>query len=51
MNYQTIDDPIALVKPCGSMSYMTKVDIENAYKIVPIHPHDFELLGFSIDGK
>lgn len=51
VNYQTIDDAIALVKQCGYMSYMTKVDIENAYKIVPIHPHDFELLGFSIDDK
>ena len=30
---------------------LAKTDLENAYKLVPVHPDDFELLGFSIDGK
>lgn len=27
---------------------MAKTDIENAYKQVPIHPEDYELLGFMV---
>ena len=29
---------------------LAKTDLENAYKQVPIHPNDFELLGFQIAG-
>jgi hypothetical protein len=48
VSYQNIDTAVSLVKACGQFSYMMKVDIKNAYRIVPIHPDDFELLGFQI---
>ena len=35
----------------GKNCLMAKTDIENSFKIIPIHHKDHELLGFSIDGK
>lgn len=51
VSYQNIDTAASLVKFCGQYSYMMKVDIKHAYRIVPIHPDDYELLGFMVDGK
>lgn len=34
-----------------SLSLLAKTDLENAYKQVPIHPDDFELLGFQINNE
>ena len=31
--------------------FFVQINLENANKQVPVHPNDFELLGFSIDGK
>ena len=31
--------------------YWQKPNLENAYKHVPIHPQEFELLGFRVDNK
>lgn len=30
---------------------LAKTDLESAYKQIPVHPFDFEVLGFSIDGQ
>jgi hypothetical protein len=30
---------------------MAKTDIENSFKIIPIHPDNQELLGFAIQGQ
>ena len=51
MQYQTIDNAISAIKEIGVGALLAKTDLENAYKLVPVHPDDFELLGFSIDGK
>ena len=51
VHYQTIDDAVKLVKLLGKGALMSKTDIENAYRIIPIHPSDYDLLGFSIDNK
>jgi hypothetical protein len=51
VSYQNIDTAVSLVKACGQYSYMMKVDIKNAYRTVPIRPHDFELLGFQINDR
>ncbi|XP_021367155.1 uncharacterized protein LOC110459297 [Mizuhopecten yessoensis] len=49
--YQTIDDAVRLVKHFGRGSLMAKTDIESAFRLIPIHPTDYELLGFQIDDK
>lgn len=51
VRYQTIDDATKHLLACGKGALLAKTDIEHAYKLVPIHPEDYELLGFSIDNK
>ena len=45
--YAKVDDAIRLIvkKDAGKDALMAKVDIKNAYRIVPIHPDDYYLLG------
>lgn len=47
MQYQSVDTAISLIQQLGPGALLAKLAIENAYK-VPIHPPDFELLGFRI---
>ncbi|XP_021347069.1 uncharacterized protein LOC110454687 isoform X1 [Mizuhopecten yessoensis] len=49
--YQTIDQAIQLIKHYGPNSFLAKTDIESAFRLIPIHPDDYELLGFKIDDK
>lgn len=51
VQYQSIDHAIAAIKQIGVGALLSKSDLENAYKQVPIHPDDFELLGFQIEGS
>lgn len=51
VQYQSIDTAIAIIKQLGKGALLAKTDIENAYKQVPIHPEDYELLGFMVDEK
>lgn len=48
VSYQSIDTAVALIKQVGKGALLAKTDLENAYKQIPIHPSDFELLGFKI---
>lgn len=48
VQYQSVDTAISLIQQLGPGALLAKTDIENAYKQVPIHPTDFELLGFQI---
>lgn len=50
VSYQSIDDAIAAIISIGVGTLMSKSYLENAYMQVPIHPRDFELLGFQVDG-
>lgn len=51
VQYQSIDTAIAIIKQLGKGALLAKTYIENAYKQVPIHPEDYELLGFMVDEK
>jgi hypothetical protein len=42
VSYSTIDDAVKLIKP---HSYLAKVDLQSAYRSVPIHPNCFNLMG------
>ena len=48
---QPFDDLIYVIKLLGSGSLVAKTDIESAFRLIPIHPHDYNLLGFVVDGK
>jgi hypothetical protein len=48
VSYQSVDTAINIIKCVGRGALLAKTDLENAYKQIPIHPDDFELLGFKI---
>lgn len=49
VQYQDIEDAVALMRKYGKNCGLFKLDIQNAYKIVLIHYSDWELLGFTLD--
>ena len=52
VQYATIQDAIRLIKQQpGSQVFMAKVDIESAFRIIPVSPMDRPLLGFQWKGK
>ena len=51
VNYETLDSVVHLVKIFGRGSLIAKTDIEEAFRLLPIHPDDYHLLGFYFDKK
>lgn len=51
VQYASIDDAIGKIKVCGPGAFMAKTDIESAFRIIPIHPDDHELLGMKWNGS
>ena len=51
VHYATVDDAISLVKKSGRDSALAKADIKSAFRIIPVHPSDYQLLGFQGKGK
>jgi len=45
VHYARISDAIQVIKTTGAGCYMAKTDIKSAFRIVPIHPDDYHLLG------
>ena len=45
LNYVTIEDAAKAVMDKGAGALLAKVDIQNAYRSVPVHPDDRWLLG------
>ena len=51
VHYETLDDLVEIVKINGRGSLIAKADIESAFRIIPIHPSDYYLLGFTWNGQ
>lgn len=51
VSYACFDDAVALVLQLGPGALMAKTDIDSAFRIIPIHPSDHELLGFKFGGQ
>ena len=51
VTYARIDDAIQLVKKVGVGGFLAKTDIKNAFRVIPIQPEDFHLLGMFWRGK
>ncbi|KAK3094320.1 hypothetical protein FSP39_000299 [Pinctada imbricata] len=49
VKYQSLDDAVAQIKKFGVGALLAKTDIAEAFKNIPIHPDDFELLGFTFN--
>ena len=50
LQYITIDNAISAIQRFGSDCFMAKTDIESAFRLFPVHPHDWELLGLFWNG-
>lgn len=51
VQYDSIDEVVSLVRTFGRGCLMAKTDIEDAFRIIPIHPSDYHLLGFIWEGQ
>lgn len=50
LQYVKIDDAINMVLSLGQGCFMAKTDIQSAFRIIPVHPSDWELLGMKWRG-
>lgn len=50
VSYSGVNDVILVLQNLGRGARMAKTDIESAFRILPIHPDDYHLLGFTWNG-
>ena len=50
VKYQTIQDAIHLIRTHSPSAFMAKSDIADAFRLIPVHPSQYHLLGFQFDG-
>ena len=51
VKYTSFDDAIRVVQQSGQHCELAKCDIKSAFRLLPVHPSDYELLGFSFQDK
>ena len=49
MKYASVGDAVKLLKRLGKGCFMAKTDVKSAFRIIPIHPADYSLLGLKWD--
>ena len=50
LRYVTIDNAIQLLLTLGKGAFMSKTDVQSAFRIIQVHPLDWELLGMEWKG-
>lgn len=45
MRYATVLDAVNIIQQLGRGTLLAKLDLQNAYRMVPVHPDDHQLLG------
>ncbi|XP_071118310.1 uncharacterized protein [Haliotis cracherodii] len=48
--YARFDEATHMVQQLGKGALLAKFDIQSAFRIIPVHPSDFELLGIRFEG-
>ena len=46
VSYSSFDDAVNLVRKLGPNCFMAKLDIKHAFRLCPVHPDDWHLLGY-----
>ena len=49
VHYASSDEVVKLVVHVGKGAFMAKADIESAFRLLPVHPRDFCLLGMKVN--
>ncbi|XP_063797403.1 uncharacterized protein LOC134958620 [Pseudophryne corroboree] len=44
--YQSFDEALELVRSYGPGALMAKIDVESAFRLLPLHPDSFRFMGF-----
>ena len=50
LHYITVDNAISIIQRLGQGCFMSKLDIKSAFRNIPVHPSDWELLGIKWKG-
>ena len=50
MTYAKVDEAVEIIRQLGVGTQLAKLDLQNAYRIVPIHPEDQHLLAIEWEG-
>ena len=50
VNYARLEDALSLVLKCGPTPYMAKTDIEKAFRLLPLNPDQYHLVGIFWEG-
>ena len=45
IKYSSVDDAVSIIQKYGPHTQMAKLDLQSAYRMVPVHPEDHRLLG------
>lgn len=48
VRYSSFDDAVSLVNGLGPDAFMAKLDIEHAFRLCPVHPSQWGLLGLAV---
>ena len=51
VSYARVDDAVTMIKRLRRGSFLAKTDIKSAFRIIPIRPSDYDLLGIFWQGK
>ena len=51
VQYARVDDAVTMIKQLGQGCFLAKTDIKSAFRIIPILPRDYDLLGIFWQGK
>lgn len=51
VNYTEFDKAVEMIQNLGKGALLFKVDIKSAFRLLPVCPQDFDLLGFKFEGK
>ena len=51
LQYASIDNAISMILPLGKGALLSKVDLKSAFRMIPVTPHDWELLGIHWRGQ
>ena len=51
LKYASVDDAVSIVKALGKGSLLVKIDLKDAYRMIPVHPDDYHLLGVTWAGQ
>lgn len=51
VHYASVDDAVRMIKKIGSSCTLAKTDVRSAFRIIPVHPKDYYLLGMHWKGQ